>query len=142
MSASKHIDKICIAGAVLLLLSVVLLWHGASLGLVRASAAPAYASGLFDRSRVHTVDIVMDDWEGFIDTCESEEYSPLLCCHRQRGLQNIAIRAKGNTSLSTVSQMGSDRYSFKLEFDHYESGQTYHGLDKLALDTSFRTTAI
>ena len=30
--------------------------------------------------------------------------------------------------------MDSQRYSFKVEFDHYASGQTYHGLDKLSLN--------
>lgn len=30
--------------------------------------------------------------------------------------------------------MDSTRYSFKLEFDHYEDGKTYHGLDKLCLN--------
>ena len=46
----------------------------------------------------------------------------------------MAIRGKGNTSLSTVSSMGSQRYSFKIEFDHYDSGKTYKGLDKLCLN--------
>ena len=30
--------------------------------------------------------------------------------------------------------MGSDRYSFKIEFDQYDGGKTYHGLDKLCLN--------
>ena len=30
--------------------------------------------------------------------------------------------------------MGSDRYSFKIEFDQYDSGKTYYGLDKLCLN--------
>ena len=30
--------------------------------------------------------------------------------------------------------MDSKRYSFKLEFDHYQDGRTYHGLDKLCLN--------
>ena len=34
-----------------------------------------YESRLFDTSRVHTIDIVMDDWDSFIENCESEEYS-------------------------------------------------------------------
>ena len=47
---------------------------------------------------------------------------------------NVGLRAKGNTSLTQVESYGNNRYSFKLEFDHYESGQTYHGLDKLSLN--------
>ena len=48
--------------------------------------------------------------------------------------RNVAIRAKGNTSLSSVANLGSSRYSFKIEFDHYEDGKSYHGLDKLCLN--------
>ena len=47
---------------------------------------------------------------------------------------NIGIRAKGNTSLSSVRSLGSQRYSFKLEFDQYEKGKSYYGLDKLCLN--------
>ena len=48
--------------------------------------------------------------------------------------RNVAIWAKGNTSLSSVANLGSSRYSFKIEFDHYEDGKSYHGLDKLCLN--------
>ena len=47
---------------------------------------------------------------------------------------NVAIRAKGNTSLTQVASYGNDRYSFKIEFDHYDSTISYHGLDKLSLN--------
>ena len=36
-----------------------------------------YEERLFDTSVVHTIDIVMGDWEGFIAGCEDEEY--VLC---------------------------------------------------------------
>ena len=48
--------------------------------------------------------------------------------------KNVGIRAKGNTSLSTVASLGSERYSFKIEFDHYDSTKSYYGLDKLSLN--------
>ena len=35
---------------------------------------------------------------------------------------------------TTVSSLGSERYSFKIEFDHYDSSKSYHGLDKLSLN--------
>ncbi|HBL40854.1 MAG TPA: spore coat protein CotH, partial [Ruminococcaceae bacterium] len=83
---------------------------------------------------VHTIDIVMNDWESFIETCENEEYTSCTVVIDGKKHSNIAIRAKGNTSLSTVSTMNSDRYSFKLEFDHYDSSNTLDGLDKLCLN--------
>ena len=48
--------------------------------------------------------------------------------------ENVAIRGKGNTSLSSVQAYGNNRYSFKVEFDQYQTGLTYHSLDKLSLN--------
>ena len=48
--------------------------------------------------------------------------------------KNIGIRAKGNTSLSSVKRYGNNRYSFKIEFDCYNTGISYHGLDKISLN--------
>ena len=44
-------------------------------------AHPEYASLLFDDSRVHTIDIQMEDWEGFLEQASRKEYSSLY--HRQ-----------------------------------------------------------
>lgn len=76
----------------------------------------------------------MDDWNSFIESCESEEYAVCDLVIDGEAFKNVAIRAKGNTSLSSVKSMGSSRYSFKIEFDHYDDSTTYHGLDKLCLN--------
>ena len=48
------------------------------------------------------------------------------------------IRPKGNTSLTSIANdPTTDRYSFKLEFDHYVGGQTCFGLDKLILNNNY-----
>ena len=134
MAAHKYIDRICLAGALLSLLLTLLFMNGQALGVQPASRVMGYEAKLFDTSQVHTIDIVMDDWEQFIEICENEEYALCAVVIDNEAYQSIGIRAKGNTSLSTVSQMGSDRYSFKLEFDHYDKGKSYHGLDKLCLN--------
>lgn len=82
----------------------------------------------------------MDDWDAFIEGCEDEEYEPCAVVIDGESYKNVATRAKGNTSLSSVRQLGSQRYSFKIEFDHYDSGKTYHGSTSSASITSFRTT--
>ena len=134
MAAHRYIDRICALATALSLAVALLFLNGEALGLPSAAQTLGYETRLFDTGRVHTLDIVMDDWDGFIDTCENEEYSPCAVVIDNEAYKNIAIRAKGNTSLSTVSQLGSSRYSFKLEFDHYEAGKSYHGLDKLCLN--------
>ena len=134
MAAHKKTDRICCAVLILSLLITVLFMNGEALGLSAKAATLGYETRLFDTAKVHTIDIVMDDWEDFISSCEDEEYSPCAVVIDGESYKNIAIRAKGNTSLSSVKQLGSQRYSFKLEFDHYDSGKTYHGLDKLCLN--------
>ena len=119
---------------ILSLIVTILFMNGESLGLSAKAAALGYETRLFDTSRVHTIDIVMDDWDTFIEGCEDEEYSPCAVVIDGESYKNVAIRAKGNTSLSSVRQLGSQRYSFKIEFDHYDSGKSYHGLDKLCLN--------
>ena len=73
-----------------------------------------YEDKLFSTSTVHTIDIRMEDWDEFIEGCESEEYSPCTVVIDDETYQNVAIRAKGNTSLTQVKAYGNDRYSFSF----------------------------
>lgn len=134
MSTNKHIDKICAVAVVIALIITLVMANGEALGIQAAARVMGYENRLFDQSKVHTIDIVMDDWDGFIDTVENEEYSVCSLVIDGEAFKNVAIRGKGNTSMSSVSQMNSDRYSFKVEFDHYDSTKTYYGLDKLCLN--------
>lgn len=134
MAAHKNFDRIAAwATAAALLIAIVFLGAGA-LGLSGATHRVGYESRLFDTSRVHTIDIAMDNWDGFLDGCTDEQY--VLCALTIDGesYPNVAIRAKGNTSMSSVAQLRSSRYSFKIEFDHYDETLSYHGLDKLNLN--------
>ena len=134
MSTHRHIDRICCVVIVLAMVLTVVLMNGESLGIQAASRAMGYETRLFDTAQVHTIDIVMDDWEGFLETCTDEEYVLCDLVIDGEAYTSVAIRAKGNTSLSQVASYGNGRYSFKVEFDHYDSAKTYHGLDKLCLN--------
>lgn len=134
MSTHQRIDRICAAALILALALSCLVVGGKAMGTRSASQTMGYESRLFDASRVHTLEIVIDDWDSFLETCEDEEYVPCSVVIDNEGFKNVALRAKGNTSLSNVSALGSSRYSFKLEFDHYDGGKTYYGLDKLCLN--------
>ena len=134
MSTHRRIDVICVTAVVLSLLLTIAFMNGEALGIQSADSELGYESRLFDTSVVHTIDIVMDDWDEFIETCENEEYAVCAVVIDGEAYKNVGIRAKGNTSLSTVSQMGSSRYSFKIEFDQYDSTKSYYGLDKLSLN--------
>ena len=134
MSAHKSIDKICVIVTVITLVITVIFCNGKAFGIEKSAHAIGYENRLFDHSKVHTIDIVMNDWDGFIEKAESEEYSACNLVIDGEAVKNVGIRGKGNTSLSSVKNMDSSRYSFKIEFDQYENGKTYHGLDKLCLN--------
>lgn len=134
MSTHKHFDKICCVFLALSLVLTVLFMNAESLGVQAADKVMGYENRLFDKSRVHTIDIVMNDWDEFLETCTNEQYATCSVVIDGEAYKNVAIRAKGNTSLSSVKSYGNDRYSFKIEFDHYDNAMTYHGLDKLSLN--------
>ena len=134
MLRHKQIDRICCIVLASTLLLTCAFMGAAAGGLIEGDRSVGYENLLFDQSRVHTIDIVMNDWEGFLETCTNEEYVSCSVVIDGESMGNVAIRAKGNTSLSSVRSYGNNRYSFKIEFDHYESGKSYHGLDKLSLN--------
>lgn len=134
MSTHKSIDKICVVAALISLILSVFLINSEALGIEKMKKIMGYENRLFDTSKVHTIDIIMNDWDEFIKTCTNEEYTDCSIIIDGESYKNISIRAKGNTSLSNVDSMNSNRYSFKVEFDHYDNNKTYHGLDKLSLN--------
>lgn len=134
MSGSKYFDKIAWAVSSLMLVLTLLFMNGTAFGLEAMTHSMGYEDKLFDNTRVHSIDIVMDDWDEFILNAANEEYYTAAVVIDGEAFKNVAIRGKGNTSLSTVKEMGSERYSFKIEFDHYDTSITYHGLDKLSLN--------
>lgn len=134
MSTSKHIDKICCVVLAVTLLITVLFINSESFGVQKASTVMGYEQKLFDTSVVHSVEIIMDDWDEFISECKNEEYYACTVVIDNEAYKNVAIRGKGNTSLTQVESYGNNRYSFKIEFDHYDSVNTYYGLDKLCLN--------
>ncbi|MBQ2698160.1 MAG: CotH kinase family protein [Clostridia bacterium] len=137
MLKNPCIDRICLLVTVLAVAVTLLFVHGEALGLQRASALPPYQSRLFDQSRVHTVDLVVEDWEGFLQQAPAEEYTSCTVVIDGERFSHVGLRAKGNNSRRLTEQYGHHRYSLKLEFDHYTFA-SYHGLDKFSLDASFQ----
>ena len=130
--------KIALGAAVLAAALVLLLGLAGKAGaILPAGENPGYVSRLFDGSRVHRVDIQVEDWEAFLASAPEEEYIPATVEIDGEAFRQVGLRAKGNNSLRLTEEYGLSRYSLKLEFDHYTDG-SYHGLDKLSLDASFQ----
>ena len=131
MSTHKNINIICYVAIGCCLILTIFLMNASKIGITKSNKAMGYEDKLFDTSAVHSIDITMDNWDEFIADCKSEEYYDCAVTIDDEIYKNVAIRGKGNTSLS---QVNNDRYSFKIEFDHYDDANTYHGLDKLCLN--------
>ena len=136
MSKHKRTGAVCIAVVAVTLLVTILFMAGSSLGVVTLHNEPLYVQKLFSTDRVHMLDIVADesDWDAMIANATAEEYILCNVVIDGEAVNSVGIRPKGNSSLSTIAMSDSDRYSFKIEFDHYQDGKNYYGLDKLAVN--------
>lgn len=134
MSTNKHFSKICIVAIILALVLTAVFMNGKNLGIKSMGNTSKYENRLFDTSKVHKIDIVMDNWDSFIKSCQNKEYSSCSVVIDGESYKNVGICAKGDTSLTSVSEMNSNRYSFKIKFDKYKNVKNYHGLNKLSLN--------
>lgn len=143
MISNRHITKII---AVIMVFSLCMCFAAMyfSTELTAATGGKAvsmsYESELFDTDVIMTVNILMDedDWQEMLDNALEEKYYACDVEINGQTFYQVGIRTKGNTSLSSVvNDPTTDRYSLKLEFDHYVDGQTCFGLDKLILNNNY-----
>ena len=113
MLKSKYIDQICIIVMAFALIVTILFINGEAIGLTPESANPGYVTRLFDKSRVHTIDIIIDDWDTFLKNATKEKYSPCTMVIDGEKFTAVGLRAKGNNSLRLINKYGLDRYSLK-----------------------------
>lgn len=138
MLKHKYTDRICIIIAAAACIIAALFLSGDKLGITPVSSVPEYSVRIFDDSYVHHIDIQIDDWDKFLEEAPEEEYTECDVEIDGELFTSIGLRAKGNNSRRLVEEYGLDRYSLKIEFDHFQEGNTYYGLDKMSLDSSFQ----
>ena len=143
MIAHKHITKII---AVVMAVDVCLCLCAVAFSRqIKAAAGDTgismeYETALFDTDSVISVNILMDDadWNAMLENSTAEEYYQCDVEINGTTFYRVGIRPKGNTSLTSIANdPTTDRYSFKLEFDHYVDGQSCFGLDKLILNNNY-----
>jgi spore coat protein CotH len=98
-----------------------------------------HAPDPFIRDRVVTVRIVMPqkNWELLLANPMAKEYERCDFIFDGQRIPNVAIRAKGMSSLMSVANTGTSRLSFKIDFNFFTAGQKFRGLKKLALNNGF-----
>ena len=143
MTENKHISGIIITlTAVAVLICFVAVCFSSELTKIMGGLKVnmAYETELFDTSKIMSVDIIMDDddWNDMLLNAQTEQYYVCDVLVNGKKFNNVGIRPKGNSSLlCIVVDKTSDRFSLKLEFDHFVEGQTCFGLDKLVLNNNF-----
>ena len=76
MVTHKSIEKICVIITAIAIIVTILFMNGSSLGVTAIdSVSFEYEESLFDDSYVHSINIEIDDWDSFIETATSEEYT-------------------------------------------------------------------
>jgi len=143
MKTNKHLSKIIIAitaVAVIICMAAVCFSSELTKLLGGSEVNMEYETKLFDTDEVMSINIIMDEdeWDKMLSNAISEEYYVCDVVVNGQKVKNVAIRPKGNTSLSAIAMdPDSERYSLKLEFDHFVEGQTCYGLDKLILNNNY-----
>ena len=143
MVTNKHFPKVIV---VVMALAVILcfLAVGYSDKLTEAMGGTGvtmgYETKLFNTDEIIDIDIIMDEdqWNEMLSNAMSEVYYTCDVAVNGETFRSVAIRPKGNTSLSSIAMdPETDRYSLKLEFNHFVKGQTCLGLDKLILNNNY-----
>lgn len=123
-------------------LLVVVFCVAAYCAVGRADSADSqytYAEHIFQDDTVNEINIEIDedDWQDMLDNPLEEEYHKANITINGETVGNVAIRTKGNNSLTSVASSDSDRYSFKIDFDYYDNNGNYYGLKKLCLNNNY-----
>ena len=144
MSSSRYFNRIAAAVLVLMLaLTSIMLFLSRNESVMEVMAASSSADMPYSQAFSHTevmeleISIAKEDWEDMLQNPLEEEDKHCYVMVNGKTYADVAIRTKGNTSLSQVASSDSDRYSFKIEFDHYDKNKSMDGLDKLVLNNLF-----
>lgn len=143
MIENRHLPKVIavlMAAAVLVCLLAVSFSDRFAARVEHSGVSLGYVDELFGSDEVIHIDIRIaeTDWSDMLAQATNEQYYPCDVSVNDTLFYSVGIRPKGHSSLSVVANdPATDRYSFKLEFDHYVDHQTCFGLDKLVLNNHY-----
>ncbi|MCP4135832.1 MAG: cellulosomal protein [bacterium] len=92
--------------------------------------------GVFAADKVVKVELELADsaWQAILDDPTAEEYQEANITFDGYTVNTAAVRTKGNSSLTSVANSTSERYSLKVDLNYYVDGQDLVGNQKLNLN--------
>ena len=113
--------------------------EGTTLTAETGADGNAEYADIFEKDRVIDIDIDVseDDWATILYDPMAEEYVSADVTVDGTKVSDVGIRAKGNSSLMSVANSDSDRFSLRVKFDEYVDDQNLLGLDELVLNNCF-----
>ncbi|MBN1160414.1 MAG: CotH kinase family protein [Dehalococcoidales bacterium] len=105
----------------------------------QAAGQSADSSALFYPDRVVTVRFVMteEDWTYLCENAREEDYVKADMWYDGELVPDIALRPKGNSSLSSTISQGSIRFSLKADLNFFNSARSLDGVKKLNFNNGF-----
>jgi spore coat protein CotH len=102
-------------------------------GVYARNSAPFYTD------RVVEVRLVTpaENWEFMQNDPLAEEYVKADLWYDGELIPDIAVRTKGNSSLTTTANSGSIRYSLKVDLNFFNSARNLDGVKKLVFNNGF-----
>lgn len=137
MIKNKHFNKIVIGLVIAaVVFTGVFMFDPGLLGIRAVATNPEYQTAMFDKDAVTSIGIKITDknWKKLIDDPLAETFVPCDITINGKTFSTVGIRTKGNSSLNSVANSDSDRFSFKIKADEYVKGQSFFGLDEFVIN--------
>jgi hypothetical protein len=91
-----------------------------------------------DRVLTLTITISDEDWAASVDAPLDEQFYPATIDFAGHVVENVAVRTKGNSSLSSVAMTGNHRFPFKVDLNYYDDNLDLFGFVKFNLNNGFK----
>ncbi|MBM4371547.1 MAG: CotH kinase family protein [Deltaproteobacteria bacterium] len=101
---------------------------------------PVVCTDPFVTDRVVSVSLELDlaDWQDILANPKAEEFHPGAFVWDGLRVEEVGIRTKGNSSLSSATRLDTIRLPFKVDFNLYVDGQEFCGYGKLVFNNGFK----
>lgn len=83
------------------------------------------------------IEIAEEDFKSILSDPMAEEYKSANVTVDGTTIKNVGFRTKGNSTLKSVANTDSERYSFRIKLDKYVDGQNLLGLDEFVVNNMY-----